>query len=138
MFIDTPGGEIKVTVVALYQNGVRIGISAPHEYNIYREELINQLKQASSSALGNTEQPTQILVQYKSSTLERLASRLIGKTLMERQRDAEIRSGASENINDTHSRLEPEQSCHSEDVPENATKLRKKKPRKELSQQKND
>lgn len=75
IFIDTPSGQIKLTVVALYQNGVKLGISAPSEFNIYREELLKQLQQASLSALESGDQKP-IEVEFKTSTLKRLASKL--------------------------------------------------------------
>ncbi|MCS6893539.1 MAG: carbon storage regulator [Deltaproteobacteria bacterium] len=77
-YIDTPGGQIKLTVIALYQNGVRLGINAPKEYNIYREELLEQLQQAQDSTSGSIEEGT-LKVEYKSPLLQRLASKLQAK-----------------------------------------------------------
>ena len=54
IYVDTPeGAEIKIVVVALYQNGVKLGIKAPENFNIYREELLKELEQAREQAKGD-------------------------------------------------------------------------------------
>jgi carbon storage regulator CsrA len=40
--VHTPGGDVWVTVVAVDRGRARIGIEAPQEYRIYREELLEQ------------------------------------------------------------------------------------------------
>jgi len=44
------GGDIAITVVKVAQGGVRIGIDAPSELAVVREELAEQLKQAEQAA----------------------------------------------------------------------------------------
>ncbi len=75
-FVETPGGRIQITIVALYQNGVRVGIKAPKEYNIYREELLAELKQARDSASSGEVENQELTVEHKSPLIQRLASKL--------------------------------------------------------------
>jgi carbon storage regulator len=47
--ILVPSLDLAVTVVAIEGNRVRLGISAPHEIAVYREEIWGQIREASSS-----------------------------------------------------------------------------------------
>ena len=51
------GDKIAVTVVKVGSGGVRIGIDAPTEMAVIREELAQQLRQAEQLALDAAEQP---------------------------------------------------------------------------------
>ena len=46
------GDEITITVVRIAQGGVRIGIEAPQELPVVREELKKQLNSADSGGEG--------------------------------------------------------------------------------------
>jgi carbon storage regulator len=50
------GDKITVTLVKIGNGGVRIGIDAPPEMAIVREELVEQLRHAEQIALGHAEQ----------------------------------------------------------------------------------
>jgi carbon storage regulator len=43
------GGDIAITIVKVAQGGVRIGIDAPSELAVVREELAEQLQQADQA-----------------------------------------------------------------------------------------
>ena len=49
------GENISVTVVRITGGGVRIGIEAPAELAVVREELKNKIEQAESSAQGKVD-----------------------------------------------------------------------------------
>lgn len=51
------GDKIAVTVVKIGSGGVRIGIEAPTEMAIIREELAEQLLQAEALATEDAERP---------------------------------------------------------------------------------
>lgn len=53
------GDKIAVTVVKVGNGGVRIGIEAPPEMAIVREELAEQLRQAEQAALKAAEAQSQ-------------------------------------------------------------------------------
>lgn len=46
------GDDIKVKILSIDRNQIRIGINAPDEYNIVREELINREEQNQEKANG--------------------------------------------------------------------------------------
>jgi carbon storage regulator len=48
--IVVPDGELTITVLAVQGNTVRLGISAPAEVNVYREELWVRLSQPAPSS----------------------------------------------------------------------------------------
>uniref|UniRef100_UPI0011CE5638 carbon storage regulator n=1 Tax=Bythopirellula goksoeyrii TaxID=1400387 RepID=UPI0011CE5638 len=50
------GDEIAVTVIKVGSGGVRIGIEAPKELPVVREELAIQLQQAEQLAIENARQ----------------------------------------------------------------------------------
>ncbi|MFZ2738455.1 MAG: carbon storage regulator, partial [Burkholderiaceae bacterium] len=45
------GNDIKITVTAINGNQVRIGISAPKEVKVLRQELVGRDKEASGNVL---------------------------------------------------------------------------------------
>ncbi len=53
------GDKIVVTVVKVGNGGVRIGIEAPPEMAIVREELAEQLRQAEQLVIETAQQQTQ-------------------------------------------------------------------------------
>lgn len=44
------GDEIKIAVLGLHGNQVRLGIEAPLDITIYREEIYNRIKQQAAQA----------------------------------------------------------------------------------------
>ena len=44
------GDDIKITVVELKGGGVRIGIDAPREIKVHRQEVFDQIKQENKEA----------------------------------------------------------------------------------------
>lgn len=48
------GDNIAITVVRLASGGVRLGIEAPADMPVVREELANQLKQDNSAAANKS------------------------------------------------------------------------------------
>lgn len=50
------GDKISVTLVKIGNGGVRIGIEAPPEMAIVREELVKQLRRAEQLAVDHAEQ----------------------------------------------------------------------------------
>ena len=49
------GNDVKVTVIRIGPNSVRIGIDAPGHLNIVREELCLDAEQAALAGLGSDE-----------------------------------------------------------------------------------
>ena len=47
------GDEVRVTVVAVSGQGVRIAVEAPSEVPIYREELYERIAEANREAMGH-------------------------------------------------------------------------------------
>ena len=50
------GENIVVTVIEIKGGQVRIGVDAPREVAVYREEIYEQVKQENLSAIANAEQ----------------------------------------------------------------------------------
>jgi carbon storage regulator len=50
------GEDIVITVIEIKGGQVRIGIDAPREVDVYREEIYEQVKQENLSAIANAEQ----------------------------------------------------------------------------------
>jgi carbon storage regulator len=50
------GENIVVTVIEIKGGQVRIGIDAPREVDVYREEIYEQVKQENLAAIANAEQ----------------------------------------------------------------------------------
>jgi len=48
IYIDHPSGPIRITVVQLKGESVRLGFEAPEEVVIHREEIWERLKQETS------------------------------------------------------------------------------------------
>lgn len=46
------GKDIKITVISVDGNQVKLGITAPNNLSIYREEIIDAIKQENLSAAG--------------------------------------------------------------------------------------
>jgi len=51
------GDEISITVVRVSGGGVRIGIEAPHELPVVREELKKKLEAEAGRVLEDSEKP---------------------------------------------------------------------------------
>lgn len=49
------GNDIKITVSEVMGETVRIGIEAPHQYEIYRMELYQQVKSENTSSITSTQ-----------------------------------------------------------------------------------
>lgn len=49
------GENIVITVIEIKGGQVRIGIDAPREVDVYREEIYEQVKQENLSAIANVE-----------------------------------------------------------------------------------
>jgi len=54
------GDEISVTVVRITGGGVRIGIEAPHEMPVVREELKAKMEEAEAKEFSNGNGPSTI------------------------------------------------------------------------------
>ena len=52
------GDDIVITVVKLGSGGVRIGVDAPSELAVVREELAEQLRKAEELAIKNAREDT--------------------------------------------------------------------------------
>ena len=51
------GDEIEVTILSLKGNQVRIGVNAPKDVPVHREEIYDRIKrEQSGSEVGNTEE----------------------------------------------------------------------------------
>ena len=50
------GENIVVTVIEIKGGQVRIGIDAPREVDVYREEIYEQVRQENLSAIANVEE----------------------------------------------------------------------------------
>ena len=50
------GENIVVTVIEIKGGQVRIGIDAPREVDVYREEIYEQVKQENLSAIANSDE----------------------------------------------------------------------------------
>jgi carbon storage regulator len=49
------GDDIKITIIDIIGgNKVRVGIEAPHEVPVYREEIYDQIKAENAAAARNT------------------------------------------------------------------------------------
>ncbi|MFZ5644525.1 MAG: carbon storage regulator CsrA [Bacillota bacterium] len=55
------GGEIKVTVVEVSGETIRLGIDAPTHLEIYREEIFNQIREENTSAVADPKGIREIL-----------------------------------------------------------------------------
>ncbi len=44
------GDDIKITIIELKSGGIRIGIDAPRELKVYRQEVFDQIKQENEEA----------------------------------------------------------------------------------------
>lgn len=44
------GDQIKITIIDVQKNGIRIGIEAPAEYTILREELVLEIQDENKKA----------------------------------------------------------------------------------------
>ena len=50
------GSDIVVTVIEIKGGQVRIGIDAPREVDVYREEIYEQVRQENLSAVANADE----------------------------------------------------------------------------------
>jgi len=47
------GDEVNVTVLGIKKNQVRIGVNAPKDVSVHREEIYQRIQQESSDNIGN-------------------------------------------------------------------------------------
>jgi carbon storage regulator len=50
------GTDVTVTVLAVFGNQVRIGINAPKDVQVYREEIYRRVEQERADEEGSTDQ----------------------------------------------------------------------------------
>ncbi len=53
IYIETPEGRITLKVISLDPRSVKIGIDAPKEFAIYREELYRQVNKENKESVTN-------------------------------------------------------------------------------------
>jgi two-component system, OmpR family, response regulator len=82
---------VTVQVVALKPGLVRLGIDAPHDVTVLREEVLERTLQAGQAAIGQP--PIQQLQQLNHLLRNRLNSTTIGLALLRRQMQAGLRDG---------------------------------------------
>lgn len=44
--------NIEIVILESYKNSVKIGVNAPNDVQIYREEIYNEIKKSNKQALG--------------------------------------------------------------------------------------
>ena len=44
--------DIEIVILESYKNSVKIGVNAPNNVQIYREEIYNEIKKSNKQALG--------------------------------------------------------------------------------------
>lgn len=71
------GGRIKVTIVDLKPNQVRVGIDAPQDERVYREEIYLQILEENQRAASSSTAPAEIPVMVKP--LRGSSSKLLAK-----------------------------------------------------------
>lgn len=49
------GDDVKITVLGVKGNQVRIGVNAPKTVSVHREEIFNRIQQEQNSSAGDTE-----------------------------------------------------------------------------------
>lgn len=55
IYIETPEGRITLKVINLDPRSVKLGIDAPKEFTIYREELYRQVNKENKESIANKE-----------------------------------------------------------------------------------
>lgn len=53
------GHDIKVTIISISEGLVRIGIAAPDDVDVHREEIYLEIKQANLEAAGRAHRSTE-------------------------------------------------------------------------------
>lgn len=58
------GDDIKITVIELMGDKVRLGIEAPRDLSVYREEIYLSIKEENQQAVLNSKNADELLKQF--------------------------------------------------------------------------
>lgn len=81
------GGRIKVTVVDLKPNQVRIGIDAPQEERVYREEIYIQILEENQRAASSSATPDMSSIPVMAKPLRSSASKLAATPIIKKKKE---------------------------------------------------
>lgn len=61
------GDDIKIVVLEVKDNQIRLGIEAPHKYTVHREEIYLKIQEENIKAAGLTSEVADILKRIKKN-----------------------------------------------------------------------